>query len=74
MSDIEQKDHPATVETDGDFFDQMRQMERDNLTRMGDTEALAWLDEEERRLAQEAEEADRLDAQGAFDPPGVSQS
>lgn len=52
-------DHLA-LETDGKFFADMRQMERDVLTKLGDTEALALLDQEEAQLAEEAE---RLDAQ-----------
>lgn len=48
------------METDGKFFDDMRQMERDVLARMGDTEALAILDREQ---AEREAEAARLDAQ-----------
>lgn len=34
------------IETDGDFFDNLRDMERRILTERGDTEALAILDAE----------------------------
>jgi len=49
------KDHLANT-TDGDFFDQMRKIERDALIKAGDKEALAILDEEERKAKEEAEQ------------------
>lgn len=67
MDPNKEKDHLA-AETDGSFFEDMRQMERDILTRNGDTEGLAALDALAEAAAAEAEEADRLDAEGAFDP------
>lgn len=47
-------------ETEEKFFADLRQMERENLIRMGDAEALAILDQEQAELDAEAE---RLDAQ-----------
>lgn len=38
------------IETDGDFFDNLRDMERRILTERGDTEALAILDAEETEM------------------------
>ena len=38
------------IETDGDFFDSLRDMERRILTERGDTEALAILDAEEAEM------------------------
>ena len=37
------------IETDGDFFEMLRKMERDVHIKNGDKEALAYLDEEERK-------------------------
>jgi hypothetical protein len=48
------KDNLA-AETDAGFFDNMRKMERDTLTKLGDKEALAILDEEERQAKEEIE-------------------
>ena len=42
-----------TIETDGSFFDDLRDMERRILTERGDTEALAILDAED---AEDAED------------------
>lgn len=44
------------IETDGDFFEEMKQMEREILRKNGDEEGLAYLDEEEKRIAQEQED------------------
>lgn len=38
------------IETDGDFFDNLRDMERRILTERGDTEALAILDAEDAEM------------------------
>ena len=39
-----------TIETDGSFFDDLRNMERRILTERGDTEALAILDAEDAEM------------------------
>lgn len=39
-----------TIETDGSFFDDLRDMERRILTERGDTEALAILDAEDAEM------------------------
>ena len=43
------------IETDGDFFEMLRKMERDVHIKNGDKEALAYLDEEERKRKAELE-------------------
>lgn len=49
------------IETDGDFFDNLRDMERRILTERGDTEALAILDAEEAEMDAEEAEMDAED-------------
>ncbi len=55
MEDKKTEDY-LVRETDGTFFENMRQMERRILTKYGDTEALAILDEEDRIEREEYEE------------------
>ena len=47
-----------TIETDGSFFDDLRNMERRILTERGDTEALAILDAEANAEANAEDDAD----------------
>lgn len=51
-----EKNQDGVIETDGTFFTEMFQMERDILKRKGDTEALAFLEEEARKAQAEYEE------------------
>lgn len=49
------KNNDAIIETDGTFFQDLRDMEKRILRKRGDTEALAIIEEEERKAEAEAE-------------------
>ena len=60
MAEEKVKDYLALEENDGTFFDRMHKMEREIFEERGDTEMLAYLDEEEKRRQEEYEAEEKL--------------